>query len=71
MLDKNVKMNKNYSYPTTISEGILTQMYVFLVLFTFFDFNHGKFISKNRKNIFFSTRNLYIWAKILSYIVVG
>ena len=47
----------------------LTQIYVFLVLFTFFDFYHEKFISKIRKK-YVSTRNVYIWAKILSYIVV-
>ena len=33
--DKNVNMNKSYIYQTTIY-SILTQMYVYLVLFTFF-----------------------------------
>ena len=38
-------------------------------LFTLFQFDLEKFISKNC-NIYFSTRNLYIWAKILLNIVV-
>ena len=33
-------MNMNYSYPTTMYESILAQMYVFLVLFTIFAVNH-------------------------------
>ena len=33
ILDKNVNMNKNNSYPTTILESTLTQIYVFLVLY--------------------------------------
>ena len=51
-------MNMNYSYPTTIYESILTQIYVFLVLFTvFFYFYHEQIISKIG-NIYFSNRNL-------------
>ena len=46
----NINMNKNYSYPTTIWESILTQIYVFLVLFTIFTFDLEKCISKNWKN---------------------
>ena len=45
-------------------------MNVFLVLFTVFHFDLEKLISKNC-NYIFSTRNLYIWAKILLNIVVG
>ena len=48
-------MNMNYSYPTTIYESILTQIYVFLVLFFFF--YHEQIISKIG-NIYFSNRNL-------------
>ena len=33
-------MNMNYSYPTTMYESFLAQMYVFLVLFTMFAFYH-------------------------------
>ena len=47
ILDKNVTMNKNYSYPATIWVSILTQIYVFLVLFTIFAFDLETFISKN------------------------
>ena len=46
MLDKNVTVNKNYSYPTTIWVSILTQIYVFLVLFTIFAFDIGTFIKQ-------------------------
>ena len=46
-------MNKNYSYPTTIWESILTQIYVVLVLFTFFAFDLQKFISENWKKYLF------------------
>ena len=42
-----VTMNKNYSYPATILVSILTQIYVFLVLFTIFAFDLETFISKN------------------------
>ena len=42
-------MNKNYSYPTTIWVSILTQIYVFLVLFIIFAFDLETFISKNWK----------------------
>ena len=63
-------MNMSYSYPTTMYESILAQKYVFLVLFTIFTFYHEIFFKqKCKKKI--STRNMYIWVKILSYIVVG
>ena len=52
-LDDNVNTNKNYSYRTTIYKSNLTQIYIFLVLFTSFDFYHEKFISINWKNRIF------------------
>ena len=39
ILDKNVTMNKNYRYPTTIWVSILTQIYAFLEIFTIFAFD--------------------------------
>ena len=63
-------MNMNFNYPTTMYESILAPIYVFLVLFTSFAFYHEMFFSKNRKK-YFSTRNKYIWAEILSYIVAN
>ena len=46
-------MNMNYSYPTTMYESILVQIYVFLVLFTIFAFYNEKlFKPKLQKNIF-------------------
>ena len=62
-------MYMSYSYPTTMYENVLAQKYVFLVLFTIFAFYHEIVLSKNG-NKYFSTRNMLIWAKILSYIVV-
>ena len=44
-------MKINFTYPTTIWESILTQIYVFLVLFTIFDFYHEKYIKKMEKKI--------------------
>ena len=43
----------DYNYLTTIYRSILSQIYVFLVLFTIFHFDLKKFISKNCKYIFF------------------
>ena len=40
-------MNMNYNYLTTIFRSILTQIYVFLVLFTIFQFDLEKLINKN------------------------
>ena len=71
ILDKNVTVNKNYSYPTTIWVSILTQIYVFLVWFTIFAFDLKTFIRKKKWKLYCSTRNLYICVKILSHIVVG
>ena len=64
-------MNMSYSYPNIMYESILAQKYVFLVLFKFFALNHEKKFKQKWKKKYFSTRNMYIWAKILSYIVVG
>ena len=49
-------MNMNYSYLTTIYRSILTQIYVFLVLFISFHFDPEKFISKNCK---YNVKNFY------------
>ena len=46
VLEKTIGMNMNYNYLTTIFRGILTRIYVFLVLFTIFHFDLEKFISK-------------------------
>ena len=43
----------NYSYPTTMDESILTQMYAFLVLFACFAFNHEKSFKQKLQKIFF------------------
>ena len=51
-----MNMNMNYNYLTTIYRSILTQIYVFLVLFTKFHFDLGKLISKNCNYIFFYKR---------------
>ena len=62
-------MNMNYSYSTTMYESVIAKIYIFVVEKYFFAnfalFFHGKM--KNVNN----TRNTYILAKILSYIVVG
>ena len=46
-------MNKDYIYPTTIYKSMLTQMYVFLILFIILDFYHDKFKGKNFKKYIF------------------
>ena len=52
--EKTICMNMNYKFLTAIFRIILTQIYyVFLVLFTVFQFDLEKFISKNCKYIFF------------------
>ena len=38
----------------------LTKMYVYLVLFTIFDFSHEKFISKNCKNIYYYQKFVHL-----------
>ena len=51
-------MNMKYSYPTTMYESILAQMYVFLVVFTIFAFYRENCFKPKlpKKN---STRNMY------------
>ena len=39
-------------YPTKMYESILAKIYVFLVLFTIFDFYHENKFKQNCKNIF-------------------
>ena len=46
-------MNMNFSYPTTMYQSILAQMYVFLVLFTIFAFYHEKYFKQKLQKIFF------------------
>ena len=60
-------MNKNsyLSYPNIIYESILTQMCVFLVLLTIFDFYNEKFISKNWKKIFFYKKFVHLGILLL------
>ena len=59
-------MIMNYTdYLTTIFRSILPKYYVYLVLFTIFQFDLEKFTSKI-ENIYFSTRNLYIFGEITS-----
>ena len=65
--DKNVTMNKNYSYPTTIWVSILTQIYVFLVLFTIFAFDLETFISKIWKNILFYKKFVHLGKNTFPY----
>ena len=70
-LDKNVNMNKNmnknYSYPTTIYESCSTQIYVFLVLFKTFDFDHEQIIRRNLKNIFFCQKFVHLGENTFIY----
>ena len=46
-------MNKNYSYPTTLYERMLAEIYVVLVLYIIFAFYRENFLSKNWKKVFF------------------
>ena len=59
-LEKTICMNMNYEYLTTIFRSFLTQIYVFLVIFTIFHFDLEKFISKNCKNIFFYQKFVHL-----------
>ena len=60
-------MNMNYNYLTTILRSILTQIYVFLVLFTIFHFDLEKFISKNCQYIFFYQKFVHLGEKTSKY----
>ena len=62
-------MNMSYSYPTTMYESIFAQMYIF-VMEKYFLQVLIKNVSKIKAKIVNNTINTYIWAKILSYIVV-
>ena len=53
-------MNMNYSYPTTMYESILAQMYAFLVLFTFFAFYHEKDFKQKFQEIFFYQKDVHL-----------
>ena len=66
-------MNMNYNYLTTILRSILTQIYVFLLLFTIFHFDLEKFISKNCKYICFYQKFVHLGentSKYCSWIIV-
>ena len=49
--------------------GVYVPLRALFLVFTIFAFYHEIFLSQNCKK-YFSTKNMYIWAKILSYIVV-
>ena len=53
-------MNMNYRNPITIYESILAQMYVFLVLFTFFAFYHEKLFKQKLQKIFFYQKYVHL-----------
>ena len=67
ILGKNVTMNKNYSYPTTIWVSILTQIYIFIVLFTIFAFDLETFLSKNWKNALFFQKFVHLGKNTFPY----
>ena len=50
----------NFTYPTTMYTSILAQMYVFLVLFTIFAFNHEKEIKQKLQKIFFYQKYVHL-----------
>ena len=60
-------MSMNYYYLTAIFRSILTQIYVYLVLFTIFHFDFEKFISKNCKHIFFYQKFVYLGENTSKY----
>ena len=53
-------MNMNFSYPTTMYESILVQIYVFLVLFTIFAFYHEKLFKQKLQKIFFYQKYVHL-----------
>ena len=69
ILKKGIYMNMNYRSLTTMYESNFTKMYIFLVEKYFFAILAIK-MSWLKAKIVNNTRNTYIWAKILSYIVV-
>ena len=60
-------MNKNYSYPTTIYEKYFDPNVYFSGIIYIFDFYHEKFISKNRKNIFFYQKFVHLGENTFVY----
>ena len=67
-------MNKNYSYPTTIWESILTQIYLFLVLFTIFDFDLGKIYKQKLEKYLLplergSSKSAHAWISIIFFML--
>ena len=67
ILDKNVNMNMNYSYLTTMYESILAQIYVFLVLFTMFAFYHEKKIKQKLEKSFFYQKYVHLGKNTFSH----
>ena len=63
-------MNKNCSYPTTMYESVLTQMYIFLVLFTFYLY-YETILRQKLENIFFYQKFAHLEGNKKLYIVVG
>ena len=59
-LDENVNMNMNFSYPTTMYESFLTQMYVYLVLFTIFAFYHEKYFKQKMQKLSFYQKYVHL-----------
>ena len=59
-----------FSFPMTMYESILAQMYVFLVLFTSFAIYHEKQFKQKVQKLFFYQKYIHL-DDILSYIVVG
>ena len=53
-------MNMNYSYPTTMYESILAQIYVFLVLFTIFAFYNENLFKTKLQKIFFYQKYVHL-----------
>ena len=60
-------MNKNYSYQTTIWENILTQIYLYLVLFTIFAFALDLFTGYKWKNILFYQKFVHLGENTFQY----
>ena len=69
ILEKNININVNYYYPTTIWESIFAQMYKFLVENIFFQFLRIIF-SRSKAKIVNNTRNKYILVKILPILLL-
>ena len=53
-------MNMNYSYPTTMYESILAQIYVFLVLFTIFAVYYENLFWPKLQKIFFYQKYVHL-----------